>query len=572
MSKSHLYLRLLHKVSPYWSIFLLAIIAMIISAMTEAALPSQLKPLLDGGFVNKNPDIIKTIPLILMVLFFIKGLATFISTMAITWVASRVVMDLRSEMFDKLLVLPTKDFDNSSSGTLMSKVTYDVSRVMAASTEVLIVLVRDSITVIGLLLWMFYLNWALSSIIFTVVPIIIIIMRLVSKRLRGINTTLQDNMGQLTHILEETISGHKLVKVFGGQQYEQQRFGNINNHVRLFEVKNQIISGFSIFVIQMLTAGVLGIIIFIAAHQAANDLVTVGGFVSLFTAMGMLFAPIKRLTKVNEQLQQGLAAAQSIFDLLDRKGEQDTGQHSVQRLHGEIQFNDINLQYDQAQALKNIQLTIQAGETVALVGASGSGKTSLANLIPRFYNATQGQILLDGIDIRDISLAALRENIAFVSQEVVLFNDSIAANIAYGRNNVSQQAIEKAAKSAYAIEFIQQTSHGFQTLVGERGVKLSGGQRQRLAIARAFLKDAPILIFDEATSALDSHSEQQVQASLHKLKQGRTTIIIAHRLSTIVNADRIIVLDQGNIVEMGTHEHLLAKQGIYANLYQQQTS
>jgi subfamily B ATP-binding cassette protein MsbA len=406
------------------------------------------------------------------------------------------------------------------------------------------------------------------------VPIIVLVMRLVSRKLRGINTTLQDSMGQLTHILEETISGHKLVKVFGGQRYESQRFHNINKRVQQFEVKNQIVSGFSIFVVQMLTAGVLGVIIFIAARQAASDEITVGGFVSLFTAMGMLFAPIKRLTKVNDQLQQGLAAAQSIFNLLDQVEEQDLGKQAIQRLDGNIQFNNITLQYDEADklALKNIDLTIQAGETVAFVGASGSGKTSLVNIIPRFYNATQGQILIDGVDIHDMPLNALRANIALVSQEVVLFNDTIAANIAYGCDEMSQQAIIQAAQSAYAEGFIQQTSDGFNTLVGERGVKLSGGQRQRLAIARAFLKDAPILIFDEATSALDTHSELQVQSSLNKLKQGRTTIMIAHRLSTIANADRIIVLNQGEIVEIGTHHSLLAEQGIYANLYQQQVS
>jgi len=568
-----LYFRLLQYVKPYWRIFALAIFSMVVMAITEPALPALLKPLLDEGFVAKDPTFIKLIPILLLILIFIKGAAMLTSSVSMTWIASRLVMDLRALMFEKLLTLPTTEFDNSSSGVLLSKVTYNVSRVMAASTDSLVILVRDSLAVLGLLAWMFYLNWVLSLIVFTVVPPISMIVRSVSKRLRKINTNTQDAMGDMTHILEESIGGHKLVKVFGGQEYEKSRFFKACDAVRRFEVKMQITSGMSIFAVQMLTALALATIIFIAARQSAADNITVGGFVSLFTAMGMLFSPIKRLTKVNDQLQQGLAAAQSIFDLIDQKSEKDEGKQKPTNLSGKLQFKNLTFHYhgQENPALRNISLTIKSGETVALVGASGSGKTTLTQLIPRFYDIAQAQLLLDDKDINDLSLAELRKNIALVSQEVVLFNDTIAANIAYGEMaNFSQERIIAAAKDAYVLEFTEQMTEGLNTIVGERGVKLSGGQRQRIAIARALLKDAPILIFDEATSALDAHSEKHVQKSLETLKKGRTTLIVAHRLSTIVNADRIIVLDKGEIVEIGTHQQLLAKQGTYAKLYRKQ--
>jgi len=577
MNSRSLYLRLLRYVKPYWRVFSLAIFAMIIMALTEPALPALLKPLLDGAFVEKDSTLMQWIPILLMLVIFLKGIAMFVSSVSMTWIASRLVMDLRAEMFDKILTLPTKEFDNTSSGVLLSKVTYDVSRVMAASTDALVIIVRDSLAVLGLLIWMFYLNWLLSSIIFTIVPVIIIIIRLVSKRLRRINTSLQDTMGNMTRILEEAISGHKLIKIFGGQQYENNRFQASANKVRQFEVKTQVTSGFSIFIVQMLTALALSTIIYIASILSASENITVGGFVSLFTAMGMLFAPIKRLTKVNDQLQQGLAAAQSIFNLIDQQSEKDNGKHKIAQLNGDIHFQQLTFNYDQAEnnAINNINLSISAGETVALVGASGSGKTTLVNLLPHFYPMETGTILLDNHDIKDLPLATLRQNMALVSQEIVLFNDTVAANIAYGEMaNAKREDIITAAKSAYAMEFIEQMPQGLDTIIGERGVKLSGGQRQRIAIARALLKNAPILIFDEATSALDTQSEKKVQQSLETLKQGRTTIIIAHRLSTIAKADRIVVMEKGKIVEVGQHEILLAKQGVYAALYrvQQETN
>ena len=569
-----LYLRLLQFIRPYWKIFTISILGMIIAALSEPALPALLKPLLDGAFVEKNPLFIHYLPLLLVIIMVVKGIATLTSEVGMTWIAARVVLDLRIAMFNKLLSLPTPQFDNYSSGVLLSKVTYDVNRVMLATTEVLVVLIRDSLVVIGLLTWMFYLNWFLSLIVFATVPIMILIIQIVSRRLRGINLFIQDAMGEMTRILEESISGHKLVKVFGGQGYESQRFQQAANNVRQLEVKAEITSNISVFITQILTTLALASIVYIAARQSEANQISVGGFVSLFTAMGMLFAPVKRLTKVNDQLQRGLAAAQSIFALLDLRSELDEGQQVIARLRGKIEFSQVNFSYDAHKpALRNIQLTIHPGETVALVGASGSGKTTLANLIPRFYNLTDGQLRLDDILINELSLATLRANVALVSQEIVLFNDTVAANIAYGEMaRYPLEQVNEAAQAAYTTEFIEQMPEGMQTLIGERGVKLSGGQRQRIAIARALLKNAPILIFDEATSALDTQSELQVQRSLEQLKQGRTTIIIAHRLSTIAQADRIIVMDAGKIVEIGTHAELLAKQGTYAALYRVQAS
>jgi subfamily B ATP-binding cassette protein MsbA len=568
-----LYLRLLQHVRPYWKLFALSMIATVVLAATEPAIPALLKPLLDGSFVDRDPTTIRLMPLLLIGLFIVRGLASYTSTVSLAWVSTRVVMNLRNLMLDRLLCLPNTYFDNNASGNIMSKLTYNVSQVTSAATSVLMVLVRDTLTIIGLLAWMLYLNWKLALIIFLVVPMAAFIIRAISARLRRLSRSLQDTVGDMTHILEETISGNRVVKIFGGQEYERKRFAAVSNWVRRWTMKLKTTSAASVPAVELLAVVGLAVIVYIATSTTGKHAFTVGGFVSFFGALGLLFAPTKRLTKINEQLQRGLAAAESVFSLLDEPTERDTGTRQLPRARGNLVFDHMSFRYpgSESDALRAINLDIGAGEAIALVGQSGSGKTSIANLIPRFYVPTEGRILLDGVDIQDLRLADLRRNLSLVTQDVVLFNGSVAENIAYGAMGAAtQEQITEAARAAHALEFIATMPEGMDTLIGENGVRLSGGQRQRLAIARALLKDAPILILDEATSALDAESEQHVQSALETLMKNRTTIVIAHRLSTIRNADRIVVLDKGRVVETGSHDELLAAGGRYAQLYETQ--
>jgi subfamily B ATP-binding cassette protein MsbA len=573
MSGTELYLRLLRHVRPYWRTFGIGVLGIIVVAATEPALPALLKPLLDGVFVNKDPSVIRWTPVFIVGLFVLRGLAEYVAQFALSWVGNRLVMDLRGIMFRKLLTLPARYYDDQASGNLISRLTFDVMQVTTAATSVLTAVFKDALVIIGLLGWMFWLNWKLTLLSLVMTPVIVLVVRVISVRLRNSSREVQQQMGDMTQVIQETIEGHRVVKLFGGQDYEQQRFDTQANNVRRQLMKQVAASAASVPIVQFIAALALATIVYLATQESNTDQITVGGFVSFITAMLMLTAPLKRITSINEPLQRGLAAAESVFALIDQHSETDTGRVDPGRVRGEIRFEQVRFAYgaDARHALDGIDLTIAPGETLALVGASGSGKTTLANLVPRFYQPTGGRILLDGEDIAGLKLTALRANIALVSQDVVLFNDTVAANIAYGAMKQSSRAeIVAAAEAAHAMEFINAMPDGLDTMVGENGVKLSGGQRQRLAIARALLKNAPVLILDEATSALDTESERHVQAALEVLMRGRTTIVIAHRLSTIENAHRIVVLDGGHIAESGAHAELLARGGKYAQLYRNQ--
>lgn len=570
-----LYGRLLTYVKPYWRMFALSLVALILTAATEPMLPALFKPLLDQGFVAKDQDFIRWVPLLLLALFVVRGLTSFVSTYCMAWVGSRLVMDLRAAMFDKLMTLPTRYFDQNPSGQLIAQLAFNVTQVTQSATSSLTTLVRDTVTVLGLLGYLVWLNWQLTLIVFALVPLTLWVVRMASKRLRGLSRKAQQNIGDLTQVVDEAVGGHRVVKLYGGEAYEQDRFRSAANLARAYEMKRVAANAVYEPVIQFIAAIALAVIVYIAAGQASSNTTTVGGFVAFFMAMLLLFAPLKRLTAVNDQLQRGLAAAETIFSMLDQDAERDLGTQTFTRIEGHLALRDVSLCYPgkTIPALHAISLDIAPGETVALVGASGSGKTTLANLVPRFYDPDAGVITLDGHDIRDIPLQHLRSHIALVSQDVTLFNDTLGHNIAYGsKRDASVDEIRAACVAAHAWDFIQAMPDGLDTLIGENGMRLSGGQRQRIAIARAILKNAPLLILDEATSALDNESERHVQAALETLMQNRTTLVIAHRLSTIERANRIVVLEGGRIVEIGSHADLIAKQGRYAQLHALQFS
>ncbi|MFN3751039.1 MAG: lipid A export permease/ATP-binding protein MsbA [Thiobacillus sp.] len=570
-----LYLRLLGYVKPYWRMFALSLFALVLTAATEPMLPALFKPLLDEGFVARNETFIKWIPILLLALFLVRGVTSFVSTYCMAWVGSRLVMDLRAAMFDRLMALPTRYFDQHPSGQLIAQLAFNVTQVTQAATSSLTTLVRDTVTVLGLLGYLLWLNWQLTLIVFTMVPLTLWVVKIASTRLRGLSRRAQQNLGELTQVIDEAVGGHRVVKLYGGEDYERGRFRQAANQARLFEMKRVAANAVYEPVIQFIAAVALAIIVYIAAGQASANTTTVGGFVAFFMAMLLLFAPLKRLTALNDQLQRALAAAETIFGLLDEDAERDTGTRTLDRVEGRLTLRDVTLTYPgkTVPALAGISLDIAPGETVALVGASGSGKTTLANLVPRFYDPDAGTIALDGVDLREIRLQDLRRQIALVSQDVVLFNDTLGRNIAYGaKRDATPDEIRAACVAAHAWDFIQALPEGLDTQIGENGMRLSGGQRQRIAIARAILKNAPVLILDEATSALDNESERFVQAALETLMQHRTTLVIAHRLSTVEHADRIVVLEGGRIVETGTHADLLARQGRYAQLYALQFS
>ena len=573
MAPLAIYRRLLRYSLVHWRLFLVAVVGMVLFAMSETAFAWLMKPLLDGSFVERDPTIIRWMPPLVLGLFLLRGAAAFVSDYYMADVGQRVIKTIRTELFDHFLRLPSSFYDRNASGQLLSSLTFNVDQVANAATQAVTVMIRDSIKVVGFMGLMFYLNAKLAVFAVLVSPLIAVLIRWISGRFRRISTRIQHSMGELTGASEEMIKGQRLAKVFGAQDHESRRFDRVNERNRQLLMKRALTQAASNPVIQLIAAVPMAGIVYVATNDSISGAMTPGAFAAFLGAMVGLLNPLKQLTTVNATLQRGIAAAGSIFALLEVDAEPDSGQQPLVRAKGAVCFERVHFAYDPAkgEVLKGIDLAIEPGQTIALVGRSGSGKTSLVNLLPRFYEPQAGRILVDGIDIREYRLADLRRQLAVVGQEVVLFNDSVAANIAYGEDPAQvMERVEAAARAAHAWEFIEKLPQGLWTPVGQQGVLLSGGQRQRVAIARALFKDAPILILDEATSALDTEAERHIQAALETLMRNRTTLVIAHRLSTVTRADSIVVMQDGWIVEQGSHARLLENNGPYAELYRLQ--
>ena len=564
-----LYRRLLSYVRPYWWAFALAVVGMVIVAAGDVLMAYMVMPIIQK-LQHPEPETTLRLPLAVVGVFLLRGLGSFVSEYGMAWTGHRVVFDLRRQMIDRLLSLPTAFFDANASGRLISKFTFDAYQLAAATSSAITTAVRSTLTIAGSLAFLFWLNWQLTLISIVAFPLVAATVRYFSRRLRRVARDVQQRTGAITQVLEEIVGGQRVVKVFGGQRYERERAVAVANRLRQSMSKQSSASAASSPMLQFFGAVAVGVIVYLMLKQSETGGFDPGPFTAYVIALLTLLDRLRSLSGVNANIQRGLAAAESIFALLDEKSEEDHGTLELAQVRGELVFDDVFVRYAGAErdALAGVSLRVAPGESVALVGPSGSGKSTLVNLIPRFYEPTAGRILLDGNDIDALTLADLRRHLALVSQDVTLFDDTIAANIAYGAMSAApREAIERAAHAAHALDFIRATPQGFDTIVGENGVRLSGGQRQRLAIARAILKNAPILILDEATSALDSESERHVQAAMEALMQGRTTIVIAHRLSTIERVDRIVVLDAGRVAEHGTHAELLAKEGLYAKLH-----
>jgi ATP-binding cassette, subfamily B, bacterial MsbA len=573
--------RLIQYLKPHTKTIIGSILAMALVAAAETSIPALMKPLLDRGFTGELDTKLWLVPIFLVGLAFIRGGAQFLSNYLLSRVINAVLLKLREQMFQTLLHAKTEFYQKSSASSLINAVVFEVNNVLSIMGTMLISLVRDSLTVLGLLGYLIYLNWKLTLVVLIIFPIIAYIMSLINRRLRGLNREQQAMTSELAYIVEEAVSGHKIVKVHGGETYELRRFTEKADRLRRFALKTAVVGGLNQPMTQLVASMALSVVLVIALLQSSTEGTTVGGFAAFITAMLLIISPIKHLADINQPLQRGLTAAEMIFGLMDQPIEEDdsrkAGVHRIEKAKGAIAFKDVSFSYqqdaDRQDALKHVSLSIQAGEVVAFVGPSGGGKSTLVNLLPRFFRPTSGAIELDGVNLEQLSLSDLRRQIAFVSQDVILFNDSIAANVAYGTdavNGIDRGRVIEALEAANLTNLLSELPQGIDTLIGDNGNRLSGGQRQRLAIARAIYKDAPILILDEATSALDSESERQVQEALDRLMAGRTTLVIAHRLSTIEHASRIVVLEHGQVVENGSHAELIAKGGLYSNLHRLQ--
>jgi len=572
---SVVYRRLWNYVSPYSLVGAIAIFGMSATAVIEASLVYLLEPLMDEALVAKNLETARWMPVAFIAIFIARGAAGFASEASLGWIGRNVISSLRRDVFRKFLTLPTRFFDSRSTGPLLSRMTYNVEMVAESVTSVVTMAIRDVLTVLAAFVVMLIQSPKLTVFVAVLFPMIAMLIRLLGVAFRRYSSRIQDSVGEVTQVTEEIITGNRVVKIFGGYDYEKDRLDEVDRRNRTQNLKLIRVRSLGVAVTQTVFGFGIAVVIFVAGYESVDGNLSPGEFISFFSAMMLMLQPVRRLTNLNATLQRGVAAADSLFAVIDEPDEKDTGTFVNEHVRGAVEFRDVRFSYgnDSAPVLDGINFAVEPGQSVAIVGHSGSGKSTLVSLLPRFYDIDAGDILLDGVAIRDHRLANLRDNISLVSQEVILFNDTIANNLAYGQlRSHSREEMLDAAEAAYVLDFANAMPNGLETLVGDRGVLLSGGQRQRIAIGRALLKDAPVLILDEATSALDTQSERRIQDALDKLMKNRTTLVIAHRLSTVERVNRIIVLDNGRIVESGTHDELLARNGQYAALYRMQFS